>query len=296
VSTPSFVSPTEPVKPPDGIRIPLLIGAVIALLVANIYLFVRIERIAGDFEKFRNATSTEITNLREAASVSTATSRRLLDTLREELEAARRQAAIAVGQAKTEAVARAEMLARKLAEEQQRQQQQQQQMAGEISQVRQAATETATRVGQVSTEVGSVKTDVATTKVELDKTIAELKRMNGDMGVISGLIATNSKELSALKSLGDRNYIEFNLKKARRPQKVGDVAINIKRTDTKNNKFSIDLYVDDKRVPKENRTINEPLQFITSKARQPYELVVNEVRKDQIIGYLAIPKVQVPRD
>ena len=295
MSTPSFVSPPEPSRPSEGIRIPLLIGAVVALLIAEIYLFVRIERIATDLEKFRGATSTEIANLREATSVNTATSRRHLDTLREELETARRQAAMAVGQAKTEAVARAELLARKLAEEQQRQQQKQQQMAGEISQVRQATTETAARVGEVSTEVGTVKTDVAATKAELDKTIADLKRMNGDMGVMSGLIATNSKELSALKSLGDRNYVEFNLKKDRRPQKVGDVAIAIKRTDTKNNKFSIDLFVDDKRVPKENRTINEPLQFITSKARQPYELVVNEVRRDQIIGYLALPKVQAGR-
>jgi hypothetical protein len=32
-----------------------------------------------------------------------------------------------------------------------------------------------------------------------------------------------------------------------------------------------------------------------SKARQPYELVVNEVRKDQIVGYLATPKVQIAR-
>jgi len=198
-----------------------------------------------------------------------------------------------VGQAKTEAMARADMLARKLAEEQQRQQQQ---IAGEISQVRQAASETAARVGEVKTEVGSVKTEVAATKAELDKTIADLKRMTGDMGVMSGLIATNSKELAALKSLGDRNYVEFNLKKDRRPQKVGDVAVMIKRTDPKRNRFTIDLIADDKKVEKKDRNINEPLQFYTSKARQPYEMVVNEVRRDQIIGYLAIPRVQVGRE
>ena len=31
---------------------------------------------------------------------------------------------------------------------------------------------------------------------------------------------------------------------------------------------------------------------MTSKARQPYEIVVNQVNKDQIAGYLATPKVQ----
>lgn len=294
MATPSPAFPAEP-SGSGGVKIPILIGAVIALLIANVYLFVRVERLAGELAKFRASASAELAAMREASSVTTATSRRHLETLREELEAARRQAAMAVGQAKTEAVSRAEALARKLAEEQQRQQQQQQQIAGEVSQVRQAATETAARVGEVSTEVGAVKTDVAATKAELDKTIAELKRATGDMGVMSGLIATNSKELSALKALGDRQYVEFNLKKDRRPQKVGDVAVMIKRTDTRRHRFTIDLIADDKKVEKKDRNINEPLQFYTARARQPYEMVVNEVRKDQIIGYLAIPKMQIAR-
>jgi hypothetical protein len=41
--------------------------------------------------------------------------------------------------------------------------------------------------------------------------------------------------------------------------------------------------------------VNEPIQFYTSKARQPYEIVVNSVKKDAISGYLATPKVQTTR-
>jgi hypothetical protein len=37
------------------------------------------------------------------------------------------------------------------------------------------------------------------------------------------------------------------------------------------------------------------LQFYLSRAAQPYELVVNEVRKDMIIGYVSAPKVQQSR-
>ena len=39
----------------------------------------------------------------------------------------------------------------------------------------------------------------------------------GDMGVMSGLIATNSKELEALRRLGDRDYFEFVLPKSSAP-------------------------------------------------------------------------------
>lgn len=285
----------EPSAAPSGggrIAIPLLFGAVIALVAASVILFIQLDRVRTDMAKMQESLQGQIANLREASSLSTATSRQHLDALREELEAARRQAAMAVGQAKTEALAKAEQLARQLAEEQRRAHQQ---VTSELSEVKQTATATTAKLGEVSSEVSNVKTEVASTKSELEKTIAELKRMTGDMGVMSGLIATNSKELAALKALGDRNYFEFDLKKTKAPQRIGDVAVLLKRTDPKRNKYTIDVIADDKRVEKKDRNINEPVQFYVSKARQPYELVVNEVRKDQIIGYLSTPKVQTGR-
>ncbi|MCP5114620.1 MAG: hypothetical protein GY953_27645, partial [bacterium] len=58
---------------------------------------------------------------------------------------------------------------------------------------------------------------------------------------------------------------------------------------------TLDVIADDKTVEKKERTMNEPLQFYTLSARQPYELVINEVHKDRIVGYLAVPKVKTPR-
>jgi chromosome segregation ATPase len=274
------------------IILPLLFGAVIALVAATVVLFIQLDHVRTDLAKQREAMLSEIANLKEASSVSTATSRRHVDALREELEAARRQAAMAVGQAKTEAMAKAEQLARQLAEEQRRQHQQ---VASELSEVKQTTTATTAKLGEVSTEVSTVKGEVASTKSELEKTIADLKRMTGDLGVMSGLIATNSKELAALKALGERNYFEFDLKKTKAPQRIGDISVLLKRTDPKRNRYTVEVIADDKRVEKKDKNINEPVQFYVSKARQPYELVVNEVRKDQIIGYLSTPKVQAGR-
>jgi len=58
----------------------------------------------------------------------------------------------------------------------------------------------------------------------------------------------------------------------------------------------VEVIADDKKVEKKDRTVNEPVQFMLSKATQPYELVVNEVRKDMISGYVAAPKVQSARN
>lgn len=285
-------SPYSPAPQPQesgwSLKIAILFGAVIALLAANIYLFVQLDRVRGDVSKFRESTLTEISNLREASTVTTATNRKNLETLREELEAARRQASMAVGQAKTEALRRAEQLTTAVAEEQRKQDAK---MASQITEVKEATVDAANKIGEVKTDVSGVKTEVASTKAELDKTIAALTRVKGDMGEMSGLIATNSKELGALKQLGDRNYFEFNLGKTKAPQKIGDVAVLLKRTDAKKNKFTIDVIADDKRVEKKDKNVNEPVQFYVAKARQPYELVVNEVKKDQIVGYIATPRV-----
>ncbi len=85
----------------------------------------------------------------------------------------------------------------------------------------------------------TVRSEVASTKSQLDKTIAELKSVRGDLGVQSGLIATNSKELTRAAIRGDRNYYEFNLTKSKQMQKVGDVSIRLTKVDIKKNRFTI---------------------------------------------------------
>jgi chromosome segregation ATPase len=277
-------------------KIPVLFGSVIALLGANIYLFTQVDGVRNDIGEFRKTMQTEIAGLKESSSVSTQTARRSLSSLKDELEGARRQASMAAGQAKAEATKHAEELAKRFTTEQARVEKQQQLMKTELTQVGEAATTANTKIGEVSTEVGTVKTDVAATKSELEKTIADLKRTSGDLGVQSGLIATNGKELAALKALGERNYFEFNLTKTKEPRKVGDITVLLKKTDPKRNKYTIELVADDKRVEKKDKNLNEPVQFYVAKARQPYEIVVNEVKKDQIVGYLTTPKVQSARN
>ena len=113
---------------------------------------------------------------------------------------------------------------------------------------------------------------------------------------MSGLVATNGTQIQELRNLGDRNIYEFTLAKNGGTQKVGDIELVLKKADTGHNRFTLDVLADDKRVEKRDRTVNEPVQFYTSKAHQPYEIVVNQVQKNQIVGYLATPKVTVSRN
>ncbi len=158
-------------------------------------------------------------------------------------------------------------------------------------------TDTATKFDGVNTTVDGVKTDLASTKAQADKTATDLDRMTGDMGVMSGLIATNGKQISELRALGDRNIYEFNISKKAGMQKVGDIQLKLTKADQKRNRFTMVVMADDKFIEKKDKTTNEPVQFYAiSGSRQPYEIVVNEVGKDTIKGYLATPKVNTARN
>jgi hypothetical protein len=145
-------------------------------------------------------------------------------------------------------------------------------------------------IGTVKTDVGGVKTDVATTKASLDATIAKLQGTIGDLGVQSGLIANTRTDLEALKHKGDRQYYEFSLLKGAKPQAFSTVALQLKKTDPKKGKYTLDVTADDKTLEKKDKNQSEPVQFYTGRDHMLYELVVWSVDKNKITGYLSTPK------
>lgn len=283
----------HPIPPPEsagaGLKIPILFGIVIALVAANIYLFMQIDGLKTEIAKSRESILNEVSSVRETSSISTATSQRRVETLQAQLEAAQRRAQAAAGEAKEEALKQVELLEKKVAVESKKAQEEVKQ---QITQVEQKSSEQTAKLGQsVSEDIGKVRTDVASTKSELDKTISDLKKVTGDLGVTSGYVATNGKEISALRQLGERSIYEFNLVKSKQPFKLSDVTIQLKSADLKRNKYTIELVADDKHVEKKDKGLNEPVQFYLAKYKQPCEIVVNEIKKDRIVGYLSQPKV-----
>jgi len=145
-------------------------------------------------------------------------------------------------------------------------------------------------VGNVKTDVGGVKTDVAATKASLESTIAQLQHTIGDLGVQSGLIANTRGDLEALKHKGDRQYYEFSLLKGAQPQAFSTVALQLKKTDPKRGKYTLNVTADDKTIEKKDKNQSEPVQFYTGREHMLYELVVWSVDKNKITGYLSTPK------
>ena len=136
-------------------------------------------------------------------------------------------------------------------------------------------------------DVKTVDTKVVAVKSDLDATRDDLKMARSEMGT---LIARNHDEIDQLRRLGERDYLEFTINGKNKPQKVGNVTVELKGVNQKRNQYSVAMTVEDKRFEKKNRALNEPILFYTSGTHQPEEVVINKVGKDQVSGYVSIPK------
>ena len=170
------------------------------------------------------------------------------------------------------------------------------QLAGDqklSTQLTQVQKESDEKIGAVATDLGGAKKDLETTRSDLESTKGKLERMQGDEGVMSGLIAHNHDGLEELKRRGERNYYEFTVPKTKTPQHVGPVQITLNKVDQKKSKYTMTVFADDKSIEKRDKTAGEPVQFYVKGTSRmaPYEVVVFDVGKNQITGYLSTPKV-----
>jgi len=218
-----------------------------------------------------------------------------LSTIRQDVADTREGATSSVAKVQQAATRRADLLAKT-------QKEKAEQLSAELGQVKETTEQANAKLDGISTDVGSVKTDVVSVRNDVDEaksnietTKTDLQHVRGDLGLMSGLVATNGKEIQQLRDLGDRNIYEFTLSKSGGLQKIGDIQVALRKVDVKRNRYTLDVLADDKRVEKRDKGANEPVQFYTARARQPYELVVNQVKNNQVMGYLATPKVTVAR-
>jgi len=146
-------------------------------------------------------------------------------------------------------------------------------------------TELATKAG--TDDVTNVDTKVTAVSTDLNTTKEDLKMAKSELGT---LIARNHDEVDQLRRLGERDYVEFTIAGKNKPQKVGNITVELKGVNEKKNQANIAMTVEDKRFEKKDRALNEPIFFYISGTHIPEEIVVNKVGKDQICGYISIPK------
>jgi hypothetical protein len=138
-----------------------------------------------------------------------------------------------------------------------------------------------------SEDVNRLNGDVTGVKSDLDATKNSIQMARSEMGT---LIARNHDEIDQLRRMGQRDYFEFTVQRKGGATKVGTIQIQLKDTNTKKNRYTINVLADDNSFEKKDRSVNEPIFFYTGGTRTALELVVNKVTKSTATGYLSIPK------
>jgi hypothetical protein len=136
-------------------------------------------------------------------------------------------------------------------------------------------------------KIGNLSGDLAGTQKDLEAT---KEALTGTKGELSGAIARTHDELVALAHRTDRDYYEFNIQGRHQRQKIGTVMMELQKTDTKRNLYTINLFFDDKRTVRRDNAIDSPVFFYVQGAPSALELVVNKLGKNSIAGYVSAPK------
>jgi len=140
------------------------------------------------------------------------------------------------------------------------------------------------RLADQEQRIAGAKRDVEDTRAELEGKLSSTKDELG------GSIAKTHEELVALQKRGERNYSEFTLDKSKDFRKVGPVSLALRKTDIKHKRYNLDLIVDDMKLERKNVSLYEPVYLTLSDRPQPMEVVVNQISKNEVRGYVSQPK------
>ncbi|MDA2929792.1 hypothetical protein MYX84_07575 [Acidobacteria bacterium AH-259-O06] len=141
----------------------------------------------------------------------------------------------------------------------------------------------------VNQEISTVKEEVKSNQRELTTTLQKLTRLGVRVTEQGNMIATTATGLEELKRRGERDYVTFDLRKKQRTRVAG-IGLELRKADRKRQRTDLRIYVNDVRMERKNINVNTPVNFYVGSQRIGYELVINEVHKDRISGYVSVPK------
>ena len=158
------------------------------------------------------------------------------------------------------------------------------------------------RYTQMQKRLADQEKQLSSTREDLTKTRDDLNgKLDSTRDELSGSLASTKDELNssigrthdvvvALQKRGERNYYEFHLSKSKEFQRVGPLSLSLRKVNTKRKSYDLAMFVDDNQMQKKSVNLYEPIWINLEDRPQPVQLVVNQITKDQIQGYISEPK------
>jgi TolA-binding protein len=129
---------------------------------------------------------------------------------------------------------------------------------------------------------------------QLDAQNKAIEETRGDLAStrteLSGSIAHTHDELVVLEKKGERSYFEFDIQKSKQFQHEGPIGISLRKADTKHQFADLQLMVEDRNLIQKHVNLDQPIMFYQPDTEQPIQIVINDITKDHIHGYVSAPK------
>jgi len=158
------------------------------------------------------------------------------------------------------------------------------------------------RFRQMQARLADQEKQLSSTREDLSKTRDDLQgKLDSTRDEFSGSLASTKDELNgsigrthddvvALQKRGERNYYEFQLSKSKEFKRIGPLSLSLRKVNTKRKSYDLALFVDDNQMQKKSINLYEPIWINLDDRPQPVQLVVNQIAKDEIKGYISEPK------
>lgn len=129
---------------------------------------------------------------------------------------------------------------------------------------------------------------------QLDAQGKEIEAARGDLAStrteLTGSIARTHDELVVLEKKGQRNYFEFDLHKTKEFKREGPLSMSLRKANVKHQYADLALMVDDRNLSQKHVNLYQPVMYYQPDSGLPIEVVINEISKDHIHGYVSAPK------
>ncbi|HTW47373.1 MAG TPA: hypothetical protein VMD92_05460 [Acidobacteriaceae bacterium] len=131
-------------------------------------------------------------------------------------------------------------------------------------------------------------------QAQLNQQEQEIQQTRGDLAStstqLSGSIAHTHDELVVLEKRGERSYFEFDIFKSKDFKHEGPVGVSLRKANVKHQYADLQLMVDDRDLVQKHVNLDQPVMFYEPDTEQPIQIVINDITRDHIHGYVSAPK------
>ncbi len=145
-------------------------------------------------------------------------------------------------------------------------------------------------VSQVNSRIDETDGSVSELRDVSEANQAGITANSDSLGTLRTTVDGNTETITGVKRSLDRDYYNFELQRTGGSMKVFNVALQLKGTDFKKQRYHVEIVADGRRINKKRVHINEPIFFYVEGMKKPYEVLVNRVDKKFVVGYLSVPK------